>query len=332
MPFDPSHFSLLISEVANFIRKNGKHGIQLIPGQDEIFLLLFADDILSLSSTPTGLQNQINSLEKASSSLGLVVNLEKTKVMVFRKGGQIAATEKWFYHHTEIEIVNSYKYLGYTLTTKLASNVACREYSNKAKGKILDLMKTMWSLGSFDSSLFFKLFDCQVKPMLLYASEIWGTTNIHVIETAHMFACKRLLNVSDKTPNNMIYGETGRYPLLIDSTIRSLRYWLKITNMTLNRFPRQAYTMLRNDVETTIQDNQPTGLHNWANGIKECLEAYGFHDVWLNGRVADMSAFLSSFKNRMIGRFRGDWYSKISTSDRFLHTRCSRGHIKKKNI
>ena len=88
--------------------------------------------------------------------------------------------------------------------------------------------------------------------MLLYASEIWGTTNINVIETAHLFACKRLLNVSEKTPNNMIYGETGRYPLLIDSTIRSLRYWLKVTNMPLNRFPRQAYTMFRNDVETAI--------------------------------------------------------------------------------
>ena len=83
-----------------------------------------------------------------------MLTLKKTKVMVFRKGGHIAATEKWFYHYTEIEIVNSYKYLGYTLTTKLSSNVACREYSNKAKGKILDLMKTMWSLGSFDFSPF----------------------------------------------------------------------------------------------------------------------------------------------------------------------------------
>ena len=41
-----------------------------------------------------------------------------------------------------MEIVNSYKYLGYTLTTKLSSNFACEEYASKAKGKILDLMKT----------------------------------------------------------------------------------------------------------------------------------------------------------------------------------------------
>ena len=126
-----------------------------------------------------------------------------------------------------------------------------------------------------------------------------------------------MLNVSDKTPNNKIYDETGRYPLLINSTIRSLKYWLKITNMPLYRLPRQAYTMLRNDVETNIQNNQSTALHNWAKGIKECLESYCFHDVWLNGRVADKLAFLSSFKNSMIGRFRDEWYSKISASDCF---------------
>ena len=63
------------------------------------------------------MQNQIHSLEKASSSLGLIVNHKN--VMLFGKGGHIAATEKWFYNNTEIEIVNACKYLGYTLTNYL---------------------------------------------------------------------------------------------------------------------------------------------------------------------------------------------------------------------
>ena len=85
--------------------------------------------------------------------------------------------EKCFFNGNEMEIVNSYKYLGYTLTTKLSSNSACEEYASKAKGKILDLMKTMWSLGSLNTTVFFQLFDAQIKPMLLYASEIGAYRN-----------------------------------------------------------------------------------------------------------------------------------------------------------
>ena len=193
-------------------------------------------------------------------------------------------------------------------------------------------MKTMWSLGNFSSSLSFKLFDCQVKPMLLYTSAIWRTMNIHVIETAKLFACKRLSNVSGKFPNNMIYRETGRYPLFIDSTIKSLRHWLKITNLPLNRCPRRAYTMLRNDVETDIQNDQSTGLNNWAKGIKECSESYAFHCIWLNGRVSDKSALLLSFKNRTTGHVREERYSKISASDSFSYLPGIQGDTPKRKI
>ena len=101
------------------------------------------------------------------------------------------------------------------------------------------------------------MFDCQVKPVQLYALEIWGTMNIH----AHLFTCKILLNVNYPPPpplptNNMIFGEKDVYPILIDSLTKSLRYWLKTTNMLLNLFQRQAYTMLRNAVETANQNNQ----------------------------------------------------------------------------
>lgn len=108
----PFLFSLLISEVVDFVRSQGKHGLQLLPGYDGICSLLFADDIVLVASTPSVLQNQINYLGKASKSLDLCVHLEKTQVMVFRKGGHIASAKKWFYDGREIEIVNSNQYLG----------------------------------------------------------------------------------------------------------------------------------------------------------------------------------------------------------------------------
>ena len=55
---------------------------------------MFADDIALLSSTPVGLQNQMNVLYEVANRLGLLVNLEKTKIVVFRNGGYLARAER----------------------------------------------------------------------------------------------------------------------------------------------------------------------------------------------------------------------------------------------
>ena len=103
--------------------KTGKHGIQLIPGTTETFLLLFADDIILLSNTIVGLQNQLDSLKKAADRLYLTVNLEK-KIMVFRMGGHLATRERWLYGNAVVKVTNAYKYLSMIFTTKLSVSAA----------------------------------------------------------------------------------------------------------------------------------------------------------------------------------------------------------------
>ena len=82
------------------------------------------------------------------------------------------------------------------------------------------------------SEYFLKLFDSQIKLMFLYGSEIWGMQMDLQIEKAHLFALKRLQNVSPKTPNDMVYGETGRTPLHLDAKVSSIRFWLRLMRMT----------------------------------------------------------------------------------------------------
>ena len=73
--------------------------------------MLFADDVVLLSYTVTGLQRQLNILRDTARKLGLVVNFQKSNVVVFRNGGHMAAREKWSYDGAKLEIVNQYKYL-----------------------------------------------------------------------------------------------------------------------------------------------------------------------------------------------------------------------------
>ena len=315
----PLIFSLLITEVANAVNLNGKHGFQFLPGLRELFLLLFADDIVLFSLTPGGLQNQLDNLSRASDGLGLTVNLEKTKIMVFRKGGYLSRREKWFLKGRNIEVVNSYKYLGFTFTTKMSFEVGLEDCCRRAKSKVAEIFKTMWALGRFEMGIFFKLFDAQVKPMLLYAAEVWGMCEFEMIESVHMFACKRLLNVSNKTPNTMIYGETGRHPLYADSMARSLNYWFRLQKVANSRFPGQAYRMILKNVPHGNEEN--VSVHNWALSVQRCLDKYGFTEVWLNGGVGDEKQFLKMFKQRVSDCFRQDWHAKLEASDRFAFYR-----------
>ena len=62
----PILFSLFINELALDIIKGGKYGSVLTSTIAEISILLFADDILLLSETAVGLQNQLNILYRSS--------------------------------------------------------------------------------------------------------------------------------------------------------------------------------------------------------------------------------------------------------------------------
>ena len=55
-------FCLFIDLLEEHIQSTGKHGVQMLSGLIELFILLFADDVTLLATTPSGLQHQLNCL------------------------------------------------------------------------------------------------------------------------------------------------------------------------------------------------------------------------------------------------------------------------------
>jgi hypothetical protein len=110
--------SLFINELALEVIRKGRHGATFSYDYFELFILLLADDVALLSETVIGLQTQLNSLCCAASALHLKVNLNKSNIIVFRKGGYLAAREKWTYNGVIMPVVNAYKYLGIYFSTE----------------------------------------------------------------------------------------------------------------------------------------------------------------------------------------------------------------------
>ena len=306
----PLLFSLFINELALEIIEKGRHGIKLSPDILELFILLFADDIVLLSETVVGLQNQLNNLYSAASKLHLTVNLAKSNIIVFRLGGFLGEREKWYYAGKRMEVVNCYKYLGIYFSTKLSFSHACQDLIARSKRAISCILNTLYKFDKISVSVFLTLFDCQVKPILLYGSEVWGLMSGTQIESAHLFALKRFLGVDRRTPNALIYGEFARYPIYIEAYTRCIKYWLKVVSMSTDRLPHKAYKML------FLLDER--GKRTWASDIRQCLFKYGFAYVWLNQGVGNVNVFLRCFKQRIIDNCWQEWNGLINASDRFV--------------
>ena len=174
----------------------------------------------------------------------------------------------------------------------------------------MDILRALWKVGCNDIKVFLRLFDAQVQPALLYAAEIWGVHEVKAIEQIHMYACKKVLSVSQKTPNMMIYSELGRLPLHINATVRAVSYWLKLTELRETRLPKSAYE--------TLLSMDKKGISTWATAIKDILFRNGFSFVWVAQGVQNKTGFIREFKQRLVDGFSQDWHDKIYSSARFL--------------
>ena len=158
--------------------------------------------------------------------------------------------------------------------------------------------------------LFLKPSDSQVQPITQYGAELWGLdiATVHC-EKVHLFAMKKFFGVEMRTPNDLIFGETNRYPLFVNSAVRYIRYWLNLTRMDGSRLPCKAYRMLRG--------LDARGKRNWVSNVRCKLNQFGFGYVWLNQGVEGINQFLHVLRERLIVCRWQEWNSHVQISDRF---------------
>ena len=136
----PFLFSLFINDIEMHLQQTPNASLSL--EQLSIYLLLFADDAVIFSETIEGLQSSLNHLEEYCRKWNLEVNVDKTKIVVFRKGGNLSSKGKWTYAGEEIEIVSSFNHLGIVLS----SGGAFIKATNTLAGKAFKAMNSLLAI------------------------------------------------------------------------------------------------------------------------------------------------------------------------------------------
>ena len=157
----PNLFKIFINDLPSMFDISDD---QVTLGNMNFSCLLYADDLLLLSTSSNGLQQCITKLEHFCDNNGLVVNLKKTKIITFYTNCRIS---KEMYFNTEFEIqhVTSYKYLGIIFSSSGTFSYCQIDFYNRARKASLKLSKTLGQLHrQVDTVL--HLFDHTIKPIL----------------------------------------------------------------------------------------------------------------------------------------------------------------------
>ena len=204
-PLSPLLFNIAISDITEIIRET-----------PSVKMYLYADDIIIGSNNKVELQTAMDRLEIFSRNNSLAINYNKTVQMVFRKGGKVAENDKIKYNEEELNIVNSFRYLGVTLQPTMTS------FRGHTRERALAAIRGMYDIENpttLSISTAMNLFYAKIFPVITYGLELtWmklKVADLKIIESVKSRFLKRVLGVSKLTPSRLTY-ELAQEPFFIE--------------------------------------------------------------------------------------------------------------------
>ena len=217
-----SHYSGL--QYLDTLLTEHSSGIEIIDSYRRLLLLLllllYADDTVIMAESAQELQRALDGMHQYREDWNLKINISKTKVLVFSRG-KIRNLPSIMFGNNKLEVVFYYVYLGCTFNYNGTFIKAIKRLYGVASRAMFSILSKSRSL-HLDMDTQLHLFNSMVVPIMMYGSEVWGYTDLKLIERF----CKIILKVKKSTPNSMVLGELGMYPIELYIKNRMLSFGL----------------------------------------------------------------------------------------------------------
>ncbi|CAH8523239.1 unnamed protein product [Schistosoma haematobium] len=293
----PFLFLLVVDWIMKTSTSEGKHGIQWT-AQNQLDDLDFADDLALLSRTREQIQIKTANVAAVSASVGLSIHKGKTKVLKFKAENSNPIT----LDGETLEDVESFTYLGSIVDRHGGSDADVKARIGKARAASLQL-KNIWNSKQLSTNIKVRIFNTNVKAILLYGAETWRTTTT-TIKKVQVFinSClRKILNIHwpDTISNSLLWERTNQLPA--EEEIRKRRWkWIGHTlRKSSNCITRQALTWNpegkrkrgrpKNTLRRIIEADMKRMNYNWKELERIAQDRVGWRML-----VSDLCSFTRS--------------------------------------
>ena len=214
-------------------------------------------------------------------------------------------------NNNELEIVKDYKYLG-IFFCKSGSFLSTRKYLKEQATKAMFGLLKKCRRNNLSIECQIDLFKKLAEPVILYGSEIWGFENLDVLESIQLRFFKIILHLKQSTPNFIVYGELGIFPISIQIKIRMINFWCRLVRGNETKFSSLLYKLLH--VYYTDYGYES----KWLKFIKNILDDCGMSNVWQNQTVFSSLWISKCIEQKLKDQFIQFWYSEMFKSPKAL--------------
>jgi len=187
----PFLFILAIDWIMRETTKDSLNGIQWTLSS-QLNDLDFADDLALLSHNHQQMQAKTTKLDTTSTQTGLKIHPAKTKLMKINTSNELPIKLK----DEPIEEVQSFVYLGSVINIQGGTDEDVQNRIQKARSAFIMLSK-IWQSKTITLNTKLRIFNSNVKSVLLYGSETWRTTNqmLKKVQTFLNRCLRRILRI-----------------------------------------------------------------------------------------------------------------------------------------
>lgn len=248
-PMSPELFKIYINDLSEQL--DAIQGI-LAPNLNGFVIshLLWADDLVLLTLDKRSLQRQLDCLYSFAIEWELLINLDKTNIMIFNSASRILKESHGFHLGSDpIKPIRRYCYLGIQFSLNGSFKGTIDELRKKALRAYFAMRRTLNPAAVTVTNLL-KLCDSLIKPVATYACQVWlpstallksmcnvtkkpifSTISKDPLESTHLKIIKWIIGTHKKTSNAFCYGETGQLPWAISVLPQALSYYKRAESL-----------------------------------------------------------------------------------------------------
>ena len=175
----------------------------------------FADDVTLLSHRKKDAQEKLSRMAEEAKKTGLNINIGKTEVMRINNRQQ----DPIQLQQDNIKEVDKFVYLGSVVSKNGGTDEDIKSRINKARHAFTTL-KPIWRSTALSISNKFRIFNTNVKSVLLYGSETWRVTKgcTHKLQTFINKCLRSILHIRwpEKISNEDLWSRTNQTSIEIE--------------------------------------------------------------------------------------------------------------------